>query len=137
MRYERSVPDVLADLLTQCTSLFRKESQLVRAEMSDKVRRVALGLATVIAGTVLMIPAFVILLEAAVAALERAGYESQWAALIVGGAAAIVGLIMVMVGLNAFKADKLVPEKTIHQLRQDASVATRPMRQGDEQQRAA
>ncbi len=133
----RSIPDILFDLFGQFTTLVRKEGQLARAEMSEKVGQVAAGLVLVVIGAVLLMPALVILLEAAVAALERAGLAPPWAALIVGGVVLLVGLILLMVGINRLKAENLVPQKTINQLQEDASVAKRQVRQDDGYQRAA
>lgn len=135
--YSRSIPTIVTDLLSQLTTLVRKESQLARVEMSEKISQAALGLAFVIAGAVLLMPAFVILLEAAVAGVMKAGLEAHWAALIVGGGVLLLGLILVLVGVNRLKAKNLIPNKTIHQLRRDAAVAEQQVRQDNDYQRAA
>jgi len=135
--YERSVMEVLSDLLTQFTTLLGKESQIARAEMSEKMTQMGMGLALIIGGAVLLMPALVVLLEAAVAALQQAGFAPLWAALITGGGTLLVGLILLLIGVNCLKAEKLVPNKTIQQIQKDASVAKRQMRQSDEYQRAA
>src|ERR1051326_3978573 len=82
----RSIPDILSDLLIQLTTLVRKEGELARTEMSEKVGQVAAGLVLVVIGAVLLVPALVVLLGAAVTAIEQAGLGPPWAALIVGGA---------------------------------------------------
>ncbi len=133
----RSIPDILSDLLTQFTTLVRKEGELARTEMSEKVGQVAAGLVLVMFGAVLLMPALVVLLEAAVAGLERAGIAPPWAALIVGGVVLVVGLILLMIGISRLKAKNLLPQKTIHQLQEDASVAKRQVRTDDGYQRAA
>jgi hypothetical protein len=133
----RSIPEILSSLLAQFTTLVRKEGELARTEMSEKVGQVAAGLVLVVAGAVLLIPALVVLLGAAVAALERAGLAPQWAALIVGGAALIIGLILLMIGVSRLKAGNLVPRKTINQLQEDASVAKQQARADHGYQRAA
>jgi hypothetical protein len=137
MRHDRSVPEVLSDLLNQVTTLFRKESQLARTEISDKISQAAAGLGLVAAGAVLLMPALVILLQAAVAAIIDTGIEAHWAALAVGGAVLLIGCILLIVGMNRLKAQNLVPERTIHQLQEDASVAKRQIRQDHDHQRAA
>ena len=71
--YNRSIADVLRDVITQFTTLLRKETELARVELSENVSRAALGLGLIVGGAVLLIPALVILLEAAVAALEQNG----------------------------------------------------------------
>jgi len=133
----RSIPEILSSLLGQFTMLVRKESELARTEMSEKVGQVAAGLVLVVAGAVLLIPALVVLLGAAVAALEKAGIAPPYSALIVGGAVLVLGLILLMVGVNRLKAGNLVPHKTINQLQEDASVAKQQVRPDNGYQRAA
>lgn len=133
----RSIPEILSDLLGQFTTLVRKEGHLARTEMSEKIGQVAAGLVLVLIGAVLLMPALVVLLQAAVAALEQAGIAPPWAALIVGGVVLLIGLVLLMLGINRLKAENLLPQKTIHQLQEDASVAKRQVRPGDDYQRAA
>jgi Putative Actinobacterial Holin-X, holin superfamily III len=135
--YERSIPDIITDLLGQFPTLVRKESQLARAEMSEKITRVGIGIALIGGGAVLLIPALVILLEAGVAALQQEGFNPTAAALIVGGCALVIGLILLMVGISRLKAENMVPEKTIHQLQEAASMAKRQVRSDDDYERAA
>ena len=135
--YERSIPEIVADLLGQFPTLVRKETQLARAEISDKVTQVGVGIALIAGGAILLIPALVILLGAGVVALQEAGFDPAVAALIAGGGALLVGIILLMVGISRLKAENLVPHKTIHQLQEDASMAKRQMRSDDDYQRAA
>ena len=123
MHFNRSIPDVIGDVVHQVTTLIRKEAQLARAEMSEKMGHAVSGIALAIFGAVLAIPALVILLEAIVAALMSAGIPVYWAAFIVGGVALIIGIALLAAGANRLKADNLVPQKTIHQLQRDAEVA--------------
>ena len=135
--YTRSIPEIFTDLMAQLTTLFRKESQLARAELSDKIGQVAGALALIIGGAVLLIPALVVLLEAAVGVLVEEGIAAPWSALIVGGCALAIGLILLMIGASRLKADQLVPSRTIFKLQRDATVAKQQMRHDNEQQRAA
>jgi uncharacterized membrane protein YqgA involved in biofilm formation len=135
--YGRSIPTIVTDLLGQLTTLVRQESKLARVEVSEKISQAALGLALIVGGAVLLMPALVILLEAAVAALMTAGFAAHWSALIVGGGVLVLGLIFVLVGVNRLKAENLMPNRTIHQLRRDAAVAEQQMRRDDDLQRAA
>jgi predicted permease len=133
----QSIPSIVTDLISQFTLLLRKEGELARTEMSEKITQVAVGLGMLVAGAVLMMPALVVLLFAAVAAVDDAGMSSSAAALVVGGAVLLLGLIFVLVGMNRLKARKLVPRKTIHQLQEDVSVAKRQVRSNNEYERAA
>jgi membrane protein implicated in regulation of membrane protease activity len=133
----QSLPSIVTDLISQFTLLLRKEGELARTEMSENFTHMTVGLGMLVAGAVLIIPALVVLLFAAVAALDAAGMRSSVAALVVGGAVLLLGLIFVLAGANRIKARKLVPRKTIHQLREDVSVAKRQVRSNHEYERAA
>jgi membrane protein implicated in regulation of membrane protease activity len=133
----QSVPSIVTDLLGQFTLLLRKEGELARTEMSEKITQMAVALGLLVAGAVLMMPALVVLLFAAVAALDQGGMSSASAALVVGGAVLLLGLILVMIGVSRLKARRLVPRKTIHQLQEDVSVAKRQVRSDNEYERAA
>lgn len=124
MHFNRSIPEIVSDVVHQFTTLVRKEGQLARAEVSQKLTQAAGGIGLAIFGAVLAIPALVILLEAAVAGLTSAGWPVYWAALLVGGIALIVGIALLLAGANRLKADNLVPQKTIHQLQRDVDVAS-------------
>lgn len=119
----RTVPELFSDLINQLTSLFRTEARLARAEMSEKLSQAGVAVGLIVTGAVLLIPALVILLQAAVSALVEQGLAPYWAALAIGGAVLIIGFILASIGFNALKPAKLVPNKTMEQLQQDAAVA--------------
>jgi Putative Actinobacterial Holin-X, holin superfamily III len=124
----RPISAIFVDLANQFTALIRKEGQLARAEMSEKIGEIGVALGLVVGGAVLLIPALVILLQAAVAGLAAAGLAVGWASLIIGGAALLIGLALLAVGINRLKTSRLVPSRTIEQLQRDAAVATQQVR---------
>jgi hypothetical protein len=78
--YSRSIPDIFADAANQVSFLVRKDQfsgpqgrALARAEMSEKITDLAVGLGLLVAGSVLMIPALVILRHAAPSTRRRDG----------------------------------------------------------------
>src|SRR4051812_17413987 len=102
--YNRSVPDIISDLFMQLTSLFRKELQLARTEVSEKVGQAVGGIVMLLIGAVMLIPALVILLEAVAAAIaDLTTLESYWASAIVGGSTLLIGIILALVGINRLK----------------------------------
>ena len=135
--HNRSIGDVLRDVIAQVTSLLHKEAQLAGVELSENVSRAALGLGLIVGGAVLLIPALVILLEAAVAALDQNGMHSAAAAVMVGGCALVLGFILVAIGIYRLRVTNLIPDKTIQQLQHDAAVAKQQMRHDHDLQRAA
>ena len=132
----RSITDIFADLVRQVTGLIRNESQLARAEISEKIDSLSGAAVMIGAGAILVLPALVILLQALVAALVERGWNSAPAALLVGIATLALGSILCLVGLRRLKAVSLVPKKTIKQLQQDVAVATE-MRNEHDVERAA
>lgn len=134
----RSIVDIFTDVVNQVTALLRKESQLARTEMSEKIGQAGVGVGLVVGGAVFLIPALVILLQAAVAALVKAIAE-PWASLIVGGAAFLLGLLIAVIGMSRLSARNLAPNRTIQQIQRDVTVARQQVRERDsyEQQRAA
>jgi putative superfamily III holin-X len=144
----RSIAEIFTDLMTQLTVLLRKEGQLARTEMSEKITQVAVGLGLIVGGSVLLTPALVILLQAGVSALITSKIvDEPWAPLIVGGAVLVIGLILLLVGMSRLKAEALLPSRTIQQLQSDMRVAKqqatesqvrdRQVRDSYDQQRAA
>jgi Putative Actinobacterial Holin-X, holin superfamily III len=124
----RPVSAIFIDLVNQFTALLRKEGQLARAEMSEKIVEIGMALGLVVGGAVLLIPALVILLEAAVAGLAAAGLAVGWASLIVGAVVLVIGLGLLAFGFRRLKAGQFAPTKTIARLQRDASVAAQQMR---------
>jgi uncharacterized membrane protein YqjE len=135
--HNRSIADIIRDVIAQVTSLLHKEAQLARVELSENVSRAALGLGLIVGGAVLLVPALVILLEAAVAALEQNGMRAAEATAIVGGCALVLGFILVAIGISRLRLKTLMPNKTIQQLQRDAATAKQQMRNDYDVQRAA
>ena len=133
----RSIADVLRDVLSQLTTLLRKEAQLARVELSENINRAGLGLGLIVGGSVLLIPALVILLEAAVRALEQNGMPAPEATAIVGGCALVLGFVLAAIGISRLRVKSLIPNKTIQQLQHDAAAAKQQMRNDYDLQRAA
>ena len=136
-QHNRSIADILRDVVMQVTSLLRKEAELARVELSENISRAALGLGLIVGGSVLLIPALVILLEAAVAALEQNGMRPAAAAGIIGGVALVLGFILIAIGVSRLRVKRLIPNKTIQQVQRDAATAKQQMRRDYETQRAA
>jgi membrane protein implicated in regulation of membrane protease activity len=133
----RSIPDLFMDVVAQLATLLRKEGELARTELSEKVTQIATAMGLIVAGAVLLTPALVILLQAAVGALVNAGLSQPLAAVAIGGGVLIIGAILTAIGISRFKADRLVPHKTIHQLQRDVTVAKEQAGTDYERQQAA
>jgi putative superfamily III holin-X len=145
--YDRSIPGILSDLLSQFTTLIRQESELARTEVSEKITRAVMGVAMAGGAAVLLVPSLVILMMAGVYGIpELTGWPLWASALVVGGGFTLIGLVVLLIGVSRLKARALMPNKTIGQVKEDAAMARRQMnsdpvvvqtRSGDGYERAA
>jgi hypothetical protein len=122
-RTDRSIPELLSDVLGQLAKLIGNEFDLAKAELSDKASQVGRGVMMIGAGAVFMIPALVLILMAAAAALMHAGYSDPVAYLLTGGAAILVAAILIGVGISRLSGDALKPSMTLEQLQRDKVAA--------------
>jgi hypothetical protein len=120
---DRSLKDLIGDLSSSITTLFRKEIQLARAETSEKVTQVAVAIGSIAGGAILALAALIVLLQALVIALAAAGVPAGWASLIVGAVVAAIAYALIHKGTNDLKAGNLAPSRTVDSLKRDAQVA--------------
>jgi hypothetical protein len=115
----RSVPHLISDLLRELTLLFRKEGQLIRAELGEKASQLQVGAGSILAGAICLLAAFIVLLQALVIGLTKAGLGPGWSSLAVGVVVALIGYLLLRKGMSDMS--RLTPERTAHQVAQDAS----------------
>lgn len=118
----RSVPGLIADLFQQSSTLFGKELQLVRAELSEKVTQGVAGLGLMIGGAVLLIGAVNVLLAALVATLIEFGIRAPWSSLIVAVVIGLAGYLLVNRGISNLKVSNLAPHRSTGQVKRDAAL---------------
>ena len=124
----RSLPELFSNLVGQLSTLFRKEVQLARAEMGEKLGEAAGAATPLAAGGGLLLGALILLLFALSSLLVHFGVPVGWSQLIVGVVAAIGGYALIRGGLSHLKATNLVPQRTAEQLSRDAQVAREQVR---------
>ena len=117
----RSVPELLSDLVNQTTTLFRKEGELIRAELSEKVSQIVTAAGSLVAGAILLLVALNVLAFALVVALTHL-VGPGWASLIVGVLLAAIGAVLLMKGKNDLDAGNLAPRRSLHQVKRDADL---------------
>lgn len=120
---ERSVPELLTSLISQISTLFRKEVQLARAEMGEKLGEVTGSAAPIAAGGALLFAALILLLLALSVWIASFGLSIGIALLIVGVIAVAAGYALVRSGLAKLNNANLMPSRTAQQLSRDAQVA--------------
>ena len=125
---DRSVTDLFGSAIGQISTLFRKEIQLARAEMGEKLGEAAGAATPLAAGGGLLLGALILLLFALSSLLVHFGVPVGWSQLIVGVVAAIGGYALIRGGLSHLKATNLVPQRTAEQLSRDAQVAREQVR---------
>jgi hypothetical protein len=123
----RTVPQLLSDLVREVTTLFRKEGQLIRAELSEKVSQLQMGAGSAAAGAICLLVALNVLAGALVIALANL-IGAGWAALVVGLVLAIIGALLLRKGASDLSPAKLAPERTAHQVTQDAYLVKEQVR---------
>ena len=126
-RTERTIPELLSDVLGQLAKLIGNEFDLAKTELSSKAGQVGRAAVLMGAGAIILIPALVLLLLAAAAGLMHAGFSDAIAYLLAGGAALLLGAILIGVGISRTSGDALKPSVTLEQLQRDKIAAKEMM----------
>ena len=130
-RTDRSLGQLLSDLTDQTTSLVRKEVELAKAEISEKISQAGMAVAALAIGGLVFFAGFLVLLDAAVFGLgkllEPYGLPAL-AALIVAVGTMIVGVIILLIGRSGLKAENLTPERTARSLSRDKDLVKEQVR---------
>ncbi|MGB7435100.1 MAG: phage holin family protein [Candidatus Acidiferrum sp.] len=114
---QRSVADVLQDIVSNLQQIIRSEFRLAKVELSDKASKAAKPVTGLAIGGVVAFYGVGFLLLAAVYALAMA--VALWlAALIVGAVLAIIGAILISASRSALKQIDPVPEKTVQTVKE-------------------
>jgi positive regulator of sigma E activity len=113
--------DLLGQLGGDIATLVRKETELVRAEISEKVSSAGKAVVDLAAGALLLVAALLVLLQALVLALSKI-MDPTWAALLVGVVVAGVGYFMVRTGTKMLSLKGLSPDRSARQLKKDAEL---------------
>lgn len=118
---DQSLRAILKDLIDEVSQLIRQELRLAQAESAEKLSQVQSGLISVVAGLLLAFAALLILLQALVIALSN--IVQPWlASVIVGLVVAVFSFAFVKKGQSNLKVVNLVPERTLHSIKQDKDV---------------
>jgi uncharacterized membrane protein YqjE len=119
---QRSVSDVLQDIVGNLQQIIRNEFRLARVEINEKVARAKQPATILASGVVIGLYGFGFLLLALVYALSIV--IPPWlAALLVSIVLAIGAAILVVSGRNALKQVDPVPEKTVQTVKENVQWA--------------
>ncbi len=120
---ERSLGELLGDLMQQTGTLVRQEMKLATTELSDKASRVGKDVGALAVGGAVAYAGFLALLAAIIIGLGQLGLPWWIAALIVGVVVVGIGGLMVQKGLAALKHQNMMPQQTITSLKEDQTWA--------------
>jgi hypothetical protein len=126
MAHERlrnsGLAQALTDLLADFADLLRKELQLAKTEITEKiVSRLRASVWMVVAGVLGMVAAL-LLVEAAVFGIASFGIALHWSCLLVAAVLAAAAAAAFFQG-RAAAQDELVPTRTAKQISQDIKTA--------------
>ena len=125
MAEERSVSDVLQDILHNVQDIFRSEVRLAKAEIRQKATRTAAAALWITIGVVGLLSAWMVLLWTAVYALATT--LPIWAAtLVVAISMAIIGGAVFTAGLRRFSRLTPMPERTLESLQENLAWMKQP-----------
>jgi hypothetical protein len=93
--------------------------RLARAEVSEKLAALRVGLGVMAVGAIFLIAALGMLLQALVSVLIAAGMSPPAAILLVAGGAGVIGLVLFLMGQKRLNPDELVPDRTLTSLSRD------------------
>ncbi len=105
--------------IAQSADLVQTEFRLARAEVSEKLAALRIGLALMAVGAIFLIAALGMLLQALVSVLIAAGLSPPAAILLVAGGAAVIGLVLFLMGQKRLNPEELVPDRTLTSLSRD------------------
>jgi uncharacterized membrane protein YgcG len=112
----------LTDLFADLADLLRKELQLAKTEIIEKIAsRLRATVWMVVAGALGMV-AVLLLIEAAVFAIASFGIALHWSCLIVAAVLAAAAAVAFFQGRSAAQ-DELLPTRTARQISQDIRTA--------------
>ncbi len=118
MAVDRTLSDVLQDILRNLQEIVRSEVRLAKAEIRDEAVQAGSSALWVAAGAVAALCAWMFLSWTAVYAL--AVFMSMWAAtLAVAVTLAIVAGVLLVIGVRRFKRIQPIPARTVDTLKEN------------------
>lgn len=120
--YTKSLPEIINDLKVELKDFVATRLAMLHSEMSEKLSSFKAAVPSLILGLTLLLTAWLLFngfLVTAIAFAFATPWGWVWAFLIVAAAYALLGGMLAVGGLSKLKQTKLMPERTLHVLRQD------------------
>jgi len=123
----RSIPEIVAEMTGDLATLVRKESELVRTEVSEKISDAAKAGVSMSVGAALLLGAFLSLMAALILALSHI-MDPAWAALLVGVVSGLVGYTLLRGAAKKVQPSALTPDRAARQIQKDAQLMKEQVR---------
>jgi uncharacterized membrane protein SpoIIM required for sporulation len=123
----RSIPEIISAVTGDLANLVRKESELVRTEVSEKISDAAKAGVSMSIGAALLLGGFLCLIAALVLGLSHI-MDPAWAALLVGVVAGLVGYTLVRGAAKKVQPAALTPDRATRQIHKDAQLVKEQVR---------
>ena len=125
MAEERSISDVLQDILRNVQEMVRSEMRLAKVEIHEEVRRAISSSVWIAAGAVVAVSAWLFLLWTLAYAL--ATRMPMWAAtLVVSVVMAASATVLIMGGIRRAKRIQAIPERTVESVKENLEWMKQP-----------
>ena len=125
MAEERSISDVLQDILRNVQEMVRSEIRLAKVEIREEVRRAISSSVWIAAGAVVAVSAWLFLLWTLAYAL--ATRMPMWAAtLVVSVVIAASATVLIMGGIRRAKRIQAIPERTVESVKENLEWMKQP-----------
>jgi len=118
-RDERSLGELFSELSQGLSTLISQEMALARAEMSEKLSRVAKDAVSLIIGGVLAFGGYLALIATVIIVLTAIGVPLWLSALIVTAVLLVAGYFLIQRGLSDLKRVNPLPERTVQSVKED------------------
>ncbi|SFP34005.1 phage holin family protein [Tranquillimonas alkanivorans] len=119
-KHHRTTAQLLSDAMGHINGLFRKEIDLVRAEVNESLNHAGVAVGLLVAAVVVVLTGLDVVSAAIVAGLVELGLEPGWAALIVGVVYFFIAYLMARKGLNELREISIAPKRVADNVRKDA-----------------
>lgn len=123
----RSIPELISTLTGDLATLVRKEGELVRTEVTEKIHQTAKAGQAASIGAALLLGAFLVLLQALVLALSKV-MDPLWASLVVGLTVGLIGYSMLKGAVKKMQPSELAPDRATRQIQKDAQFVKEQVR---------
>jgi formate hydrogenlyase subunit 3/multisubunit Na+/H+ antiporter MnhD subunit len=121
----RPLVGLFSEVWRDSATLIRKEAELAKTEIAEKMAEAGTGIASMAVGGVICFAGFLLVLFAAVGVLAMALPEEHapWLApLIVGVVVLAAGGMLLLIGRNKLRNGNFKPSRTTRSVRRDAEV---------------